>query len=74
MDKPISIAIEETRDSIVDIINKSKLHPSIIELMLKGIYLEATMLANEVSNREKQQYFDGRIEKTNDELEEPAIE
>lgn len=73
MDKPISMRIEETRNSIVDIINKSKLHPSIIELMLKGMYLEAAMLSNEVSEKDKQQYFDGQVEKTNIESEEPTL-
>lgn len=72
MDKPISITVEETRNLIVDIINRSKLHPSVIELMLKGIYLEASMLSNEILQREKEIYFDGQKE-TNDELKEPTV-
>lgn len=71
MDKPISMRIEETRSSIVDIINESKLHPSIIELMLKGIYLEAVMLSNEILNKEKNQFIDGQLAKeTNINLQE----
>ena len=70
MEKPISIVIDETRKSIVDIINKSKLHPSIVELMLKGIYLEATMLSNEVSQREKEIYYNNKIEEIDDKLKE----
>lgn len=70
MEKPISMTIEETRETIINILNNSKLHPSVIELMLKGIYLEASILAKEVLNIEKQQYFDGRTKETNDELKE----
>lgn len=73
MDKPISMTIEETREIIINVLNNSKLHPSVIELMLKGIYLEAAMLANVASKKEKQQYFDGQIGETNDELEEPTV-
>jgi len=74
MDKPISITIDETRKSIVDIINKSKLHPSIIELMLKGIYLETTMLSNEVSQREKEVYYSGTTKETNEEQKGSTIQ
>lgn len=73
MEKPISMTIEETRNLIIDIINRSKLHPSIIELMLKGIYLEANILSNEILQRERELYFDGQKE-TNDELKEPTNE
>lgn len=73
MDKPISMRIEETKNSIVDIINQSKLHPSIIELMLKGMYLEATMLSNEVSEKDKQKYINGQVEEINIKSEEPTL-
>lgn len=75
MEKPISMIIEETRDSIVDTINQSKLHPSIIELMLKGICLETTMFSNEVSQKEKLLYFNSQniAKETNDESEGSTI-
>ena len=75
MEKPISMRIEETRSSIVDIINQSKLHPSIIELMLKEICLESTMLSNKVSQKERMEYFDSQntTKETNNELEEPTV-
>lgn len=69
MDRPISMIIEETRKSIIDTINKSKLHPSIIELMLNGIHLEATMLSNEVSQQEKEIYLNNKIEEIDDKKE-----
>lgn len=71
MEKPISIVIEETRNSIIDIINESKLHPSIVESLLKGIYLESLMLSNDILNKEKKHFFDGRS-KNNKELKELA--
>ena len=74
MEKPISVTIEETRNIIINILNESNLHPSIVELMLKGIYLEASMLANEISQKEKQIYFDGMTTEINSELEESTIE
>lgn len=74
MEKPISMTIEETKNLIIDVINRSKLHPSVIELMLKGLYLEASMLSNDVLQREKEMYFDGLKKETNNELKEPTIE
>ena len=71
MEKPISMTIEETKNLIIDIINRSKLHPSVIELLLKGLYLEASMLSNEVLQMERKQYFDGQNE-SNNELKEPT--
>lgn len=74
MYKPTSIAIEETKNSIIDIINKSKLHPSIIELMLKGIYLETVILSNDVFQQEKETYLKEIIKENNYQLKESTEE
>lgn len=37
MNKPINIAIEETKQAIVDIVNTCKLPPAIVELILDNI-------------------------------------
>lgn len=73
MEKPISMVIEETKTSIINIINKSQLHPSIIELMLKEIYLEANIFSNEILQNERKQFIDGMTKETNDELRESTI-
>lgn len=44
MNKPISISIEETKQSLIDVVNNCKLHPSIIELILKDVYWEVNQL------------------------------
>ena len=45
MDKPISIIIDETKNTIVQACNSSGLSPCILEIILQNVYSEAHMLA-----------------------------
>lgn len=63
MNKPFSIIVEETKQKLVDIINQSGLHPSIVEMIVKDIYWEVNRLSIETTTREKEYY-----------LQEPASE
>lgn len=40
MDKPLSIVIEETRQSIADAVNKSHLPPALLAYIVKDVYSE----------------------------------
>lgn len=56
MDKPISMIIQESKDMIVETINKCNLHPSILELIVKDIYMDIAETAKKVSEIEEQKY------------------
>lgn len=57
MEKPISMVIEETKQSLAETINNCKLHPVIIEMLLKDIYFEVCQLNAVNSTKEKEQYL-----------------
>ena len=56
MEKPITMTIEETRKTIVDTINNSKLPAFILENIIKDIYIEINQMAIQQANLEKQKY------------------
>ena len=77
MNKPFSLIIEETRQNIIDAINKSNLHPSVMEMIVKDIYFEVSRLSAETIKKEEQQFFKefekiANNEMTNKDLEELA--
>ena len=57
MKKPFSLMVQETKQELVDIINKSNLHPSIIELIVKDIYWEVNRLNIETLKKENEQFI-----------------
>lgn len=56
MEKPLTIQIEETKQTIVDAINNSKLHPFILDSILKDIYNEIHVLYMNQISQEKTEY------------------
>lgn len=56
MDKPITLVMEETKLSIINIINDSKLPIYIIEPIIKGLYNEISQLSLQFSLSEKEKY------------------
>lgn len=57
MNKPFSLIIEETKQNLIDVINKSNLHPSVMEMIIKDIYFEVNRLSTETIKREEQQFL-----------------
>lgn len=57
MNKPFSLIIQETRQELIDVINNSNLHPSIMEMIIKDIYLEVNRLNVETIKNEKEQFM-----------------
>lgn len=45
MDKPLSLAIEDTKNSIITAINESKLTPVLLKPIVKEIYDEIVVLS-----------------------------
>lgn len=56
MDKPITVQIEETRQTIIDTINNSKLHPFILDTILKDIYNEVHLLFLSQTEQDRKEY------------------
>ena len=56
MEKPISLIIEETKDSLTDIINNCRLHPAVIEMIVKDVYMEICRFNAVNAAKEKEQY------------------
>ena len=56
MDKPISIKIEETKKSIADTLNESKLHPYIMDSIMRELYEEVHSLYIRTVQAENNEY------------------
>lgn len=56
MEKPASLLIQETRHDIINILNESKLHPTILELIMKDIMNDVTNASTRVKNKELEEY------------------
>ncbi len=56
MEKPASLLIQETRHNIINILNESKLHPTILELIMKDIMNDVTNASTRVKNKELEEY------------------
>ena len=56
MEKPASLLIQETRNNILNILNESKLHPTILELIMKDIMNDVTNASTRVKNKELEEY------------------
>jgi hypothetical protein len=56
MEKPLSIKVSEIKEGIVNIINTSGLHPTILQPLVKEIYLEVDAYAKSYAAQEQKQY------------------
>lgn len=56
MERPASLLIQETRNNIINILNESKLHPTILELIMKDIMNDVTNASTRVKNKELEEY------------------
>lgn len=56
IEKPISMAVEETKQQIAEVINNSQLSPVVLDLILKDIYNEVHNIYMTQALQEKQQY------------------
>jgi hypothetical protein len=54
--KPVSVAIEETQQKLAETINDSNLHIALLEMIVKELYLEIRKNAEIVSANEKAEY------------------
>ena len=54
--KPLSLIIKDEREKLVQTINSIELHPVLLEMLMREIYLEVQNQAKYVSEREMQEY------------------
>ena len=64
MERPASLLIQETRNNIINILNESKLHPSILELIMKDIMNDVINASTRIKNKELEEYNNKVIEET----------
>lgn len=56
MDKPLSIILQETKESIIKIINESNLNPCLIRPIIKDIYFEVEQASRQELLQDKKKY------------------
>lgn len=69
MEKPASLLIQETRHDIINILNESKLHPTILELIMKDIMNDVTNASTRVKNKELEEYNNKVLEEAKNKSE-----
>lgn len=69
MEKPASLLIQETRNNIINILNESKLHPSILELIMKDIMNDVTNASTRIKNKELEEYNNKVLEEAKNNAE-----
>ena len=69
MEKPASLLIQETRNNIITILNESKLHSSILELIMKDIMNDVISASTRIKNKELEEYNNKVLEESKDNSE-----
>lgn len=69
MEKPASLLIQETRNNIINILNESKLHSSILELIMKDIMNDVINASTRIKNKELEEYNNKVLEESKDNSE-----
>ena len=69
MEKPASLLIQETRNNIINILNESKLHSSILELIMKDIMNDVISASTRIKNKELEEYNNKVLEESKDNSE-----
>ena len=69
MEKPVSLIVEEAENTIVNAINSVQLHPTLLEMIMRNLYLEVKEQARVTCQREKDDYKRAIMEETERENE-----
>lgn len=56
IEKPISLILEESKRVIIDAVNSTNLHPTLLELIIKDVYNEVRERANYQYEFDKNEY------------------
>lgn len=55
-DKPLSVYIQDAKQSIINAVNSTGLHITLLEIIMKELYTEIKQQADATYNREKERY------------------
>ena len=69
MNKPLTMIIKETKTNLVNVCNKSGLHPVILDLIIQGVYSEVHSLAERQTSEEEKVYLSALQEDTNKKID-----
>lgn len=56
IEKPASMAINETKENLINVCNKSNLHISVLQLIVKELHEEINKTAQKVLEDEREEY------------------
>ena len=56
MDKPISVQIEESRKNLAECINAQNMNITILDMIIRDLYMEIHSLAQQQYEKDKQAY------------------
>jgi hypothetical protein len=57
LNKPITMAIKETKAKLISVINESILSPAVLDLIVQGIYYEVHSAAQRQADDEEKAYI-----------------
>lgn len=69
MNKPLSVAKEEFKSGLIELVNNSNLPPCLAEEIMGGIFMEVKSLAKNQYDKDLEEWQNSQVEKVEDEVE-----
>ena len=69
MNKPLSVAKEEFKSSLINLVNNSNLPPCLVEEVMGGIFMEVKSLAKNQYDKDLEEWQNSQAEKVEGEVE-----
>lgn len=66
--KPLSVAKEEFKSSLIELVNNSNLPPCLVEEIMGGIFMEVKTLAKNQYDKDLEEWQDSQTEKVEGEI------
>lgn len=66
--KPLSVAKEEFKSSLIELVNGSNLPPCLVEEVMGGIFMEVKTLAKNQYDKDFKEWQDSHVEKVEGEV------
>ncbi len=66
--KPLSVAKEEFKSSLINLVNNSDLPPCLVEEVMGGIFMEVKTLAKQQYDKDLKEWQDSQLEKVEGEI------
>jgi len=69
MNKPLSVAKEEFKSSLINLVNNSNLPSCLVEEVMGGIFMEVKSLAKNQHDKDLEEWQNSQVEKVEGEVE-----